>query len=76
MSVEDYATLQKGLKWLTPIQTLETFKPGNTTLSLIYAGKVVADFMLEQKLLKTASPATETLIDDRFMKDYVSRNPA
>ncbi|MBW4661877.1 MAG: ABC transporter substrate-binding protein [Drouetiella hepatica Uher 2000/2452] len=76
VSVEDYATLQKGLDWLTPEQTLETFKPGNTTRSLIYAGKVVADFMLEQKLLQTSPPTTETLIDDRFMKDYVSRNPA
>ena len=61
---------------VNPKQTLETFKPGNTTRSLVYAGKVVADFMVEQKLLKTAPPATETLIDDRFMKDYVSRNPA
>jgi len=76
VSVEDYASLQKGLEWLTPQQTLETFKPGNTTRSLIYAGKVVADFMLEQKLLQTAPPATETLIDDRFMKNYVSRHPA
>jgi len=64
------------LEWLTPKQILETFKPGNTTRSLVYAGKVVADFMLEQKLLKTAPPETETLIDDQFMKDYVSRNLA
>lgn len=76
VSVKEYAALQKGLAWLTPQQTLETFKPGNTTRSLVYAGKVVADFMLEQKLLKTAPPDTVTLIDDRFMKDYVSRNPA
>jgi len=76
VSVEDYAALQKGLEWLTPKQILETFKPGNTTRSLVYAGKVVADFMLEQKLLKTAPPETETLIDDQFMKDYVSRNLA
>jgi NitT/TauT family transport system substrate-binding protein len=76
VSVEDYTALQKGLEWLTPQQTLETFKPGDTTRSLLYAGKVVADFMVEQKLLQTAPPATETLIDDRFMKDYVSRHPA
>ena len=75
VSVKEYAALQKGLEWLTPKQTLETFKPGNTTRSLIYAGKVVAEFMQEQKLLKAAPPATETLIDDRFMKDYVARNP-
>ncbi len=76
VSVQDYAALQKGLEWLTPKQTLETFKPGNTTRSLVYAGKVVADFMLKQKLLKTAPPATKTLIDDQFMKDYTSRNLA
>lgn len=76
VSVRDYAALQKELEWLTPQQTLETFQPGNTTRSLVYAGKIVADFMLNQKLLQTAPPVTETLIDDRFMKDYVSRNPA
>jgi NitT/TauT family transport system substrate-binding protein len=76
VSVADYAELQKGLEWLTPQQTLDSFKPGNTTRSLPYAGKVVADFMVEQKLLKAAPPETETLIDDRFMKDYVSRHPA
>ena len=76
VSVEEYAALQKGLEWLTPKQTLETFKPGNNTRSLVYAGKVVGDFMVGQKLLQTAPPSTETLIDERFMKDYVSRNLA
>lgn len=76
VSVEDYIALQKGLEWLTPQQTLETFKPGNTTRSLLHAGKVVADFMVEQKLLQTAPPDTATLIDERFMKDYVARHPA
>lgn len=76
VSVEDYAALQKGLEWLAPQQTLETFELGNTTRSLPYAGKVVADFMVEQQLLETTPPATKTLIDDRFMKDYVSRHPA
>ncbi|MDX2215569.1 MAG: ABC transporter substrate-binding protein [Oculatellaceae cyanobacterium bins.114] len=76
VSVEDYAALQKGLEWLTPQQTLETFQPGNTTRSLLYAGKVVADFMLEQQLLQTSPPDTATLINDRFIKDYVLRLPA
>ncbi|MBD2463549.1 ABC transporter substrate-binding protein [Oscillatoria sp. FACHB-1407] len=76
VSVEDYATLQKGLEWLTPQQTLETFKPGDTTRSLLHAGKVVADFMVEQKLLQTTPPDIATLIDNRFMQDYVSRHPA
>lgn len=76
VSVEDYAALQKGLEWLTPKQTLETFQPGNTTRSLLYAGKVVADFMLSQKLIKTSPPDTNSLIDDRFIKDYVSRQLA
>ncbi len=75
VTVEEYSTLQKGLEWLSPKQTLETFKPGNDTRSLVFAGKVVADFMLNQKLLKSQPLATEGLIDDRFMKDYVARNP-
>ena len=76
VSVEEHRALLEKIDWLTPQETLETFKPGNTTKSLVYAGKVVADFMLEQKLITTRPPATETLIDDRFLKDYVSRNPA
>lgn len=76
VSVEEQKALLEKLDWLTPQETLETFKPGNTTKSLVYAGEVVTNFMLEQKLITTRPPATETLIDDRFMKDYISRNPA
>lgn len=76
VSAEEQRALLEKIEWLTPQETLEAFKPGNTTKSLVYAGKVVADFMVEQKLVTTRPPATETLIDDRFLKDYVSRNPA
>lgn len=76
VSVEEQRALLEKIDWLTPQETLETFKPGNTTKSLVYAGEVVADFMLEQKLITTRPPATATLIDDRFIKDYISRNPA
>lgn len=76
VSVEEQKALLEKLDWLTPQETLETFKPGNTTKSLVYAGEVVTNFMLEQKLITTRPPATETLIDDRFIKDYISRNPA
>lgn len=76
VSAEEHRALVEGIDWLTPQEMLETFKPGNTTESLVHAGEVVADFMLEQKLITTRPPATETLIDDRFLKDHVSRNPA
>ncbi|MGB8698442.1 MAG: hypothetical protein WCD18_03410, partial [Thermosynechococcaceae cyanobacterium] len=73
VSVADYKTLQQGLEWLTPQQTLENFQPGNTTRSLAHAGEIVADFMLKQKLISTKPPATNELIDDRFMKAYVAK---
>jgi NitT/TauT family transport system substrate-binding protein len=73
VSVADYKALQQGLEWLTPQQTLEGFQPGNTTRSLVYAGKIVADFMLSQKLLSKKPPSTTELIDERFMKAYMAK---
>lgn len=76
VSVAEQKVLLEGVEWLTPRQTLESFKPGNTTRSLVYAGDVVADFMLKQKLISTKPASTTEFIDNRFLKDYVSRNRA
>ncbi len=51
VSLEEYNIILKGFKWLTPEECLKTFKPGNTMGSVVYASRVIGEFMLGQKLI-------------------------
>ena len=72
VSVEEYKNLLKGFKWLSPQEAIFTFQPRETTQSLIYTANQITEFMLNQKLLSRKPPAFTELIDERFIKNYLS----
>lgn len=72
VSLDEYQVILKGFKWLTPEESLQTFKPGNTMESLPYAAKVITDFMLEQELISTRPDAIETYLEPRFVEQYIN----
>jgi NitT/TauT family transport system substrate-binding protein len=75
-SVEEYQTLLKGFKWLTPQESMKALQPGNTTESAVYVSEVVAQFMLQQKLLQKQPEAFTKYVDTRFMSQYLASKSA
>lgn len=71
VSLEEYKTVLKGFKWLTPEECLKGFQPGNTMESVLYASQVIADFMLQQKLITSKPDSIEPYIDSQFLQQYL-----
>jgi NitT/TauT family transport system substrate-binding protein len=76
VSVDEYKSLLKGFKWLTPQEAQTAFKPGSTTASLPYAAQETAKFMLAQKLITQEPPAMETLISPKFLAQHIGATTA
>lgn len=72
VSVEDYKSILKSFKWLTPTEAIATFQPGTTTQSLNISAKEVSTFMLKQKLITKEAPAINKLLDDRFLQKILA----
>lgn len=71
VSLEEYNIILKGFEWLTPKECLETFKPGSTMESVVYASQVIGKFMLEQKLISSKPDSIEPYIDRQFVEQYL-----
>ncbi len=71
VSLEEYNIILKGFKWLTPEECLKTFKPGSTMGSVVYASRVIGEFMLEQKLISSKPDSIEPYINRQFVEQYL-----
>jgi NitT/TauT family transport system substrate-binding protein len=71
VSVEEYKRQMQGLLWLSPPQAKAAFQGGYTTESVLIAGQVVEDFLLNEKVIKGKPPTIRELIDNRFLNEYL-----
>ena len=75
VTVEELKLFEAGTRIFTLEENLEAFSPGNSMKHMPYAAKIMADFMISVDFIP-AAPDLESLFDDRFVKDYASRQGA
>jgi len=76
VSPEEFQKDRDVLKFLTPKEAALAFDPNDKTVSLFYNGAGIAEFLQKEKIIDQAPPSIDTLIDDRFLKTYLTQNPA
>jgi NitT/TauT family transport system substrate-binding protein len=72
VSATEYQEFAQGTKIFTLAENLQAFQPGTNMASLNYAAKFTSDFVIEGGFIKTYPDFTK-IFDDRFVKDYASR---
>jgi len=72
VSLEEYNTILKGFKWLTPEECIKTFEPGNTMESMVYTSQAIGEFMLGQKLISSKSDSIESYLDRQFVEQCLT----
>ncbi len=72
---EEFVGLRDGLKFLTPEEAMLAFDPKDKTISLYTNGAGIGQFLYEKKLIDKEPPNMDSLIDDRFLKAHLAKQP-
>ncbi len=71
-SVDELRKIGQGVKWQTPQESTKNFQAGQTTESVVRAGEIITEFLLDKKMMTTKPPSMTALIDTQFLSQHIA----